>query len=101
MASETRVAGTRDLSPGAPKVVTVQGREIALFLIDGRYFATTNVCPHQGGPLGEGMTEGFTVICPWHAWSFDVRTGASPVNPRARIETYPVRVNGEDIFVTV
>lgn len=101
MAREARVAGTADVAPGTVKGFEVNGKEIALFNIDGRFYATSNLCPHQGGPLSEGMVDGTTTICPWHAWTFDVRTGASPVNPRARIETYPVRVEGEDVYITV
>lgn len=100
MATETRVAAIGDVPPGTAKVVQVNGKDVALYNIDGHFHATSNVCPHQGGPLGEGIVEGSTVICPWHAWAFDVRSGVSPVNPRAKIETYPVRVSGQDVFVS-
>ena len=99
MGTFTKVAQVDEVAPGTAKMVEVNGKELALYNVDGRIYATTNICPHQGGPLAEGMLEGTTVVCPWHAWAFDVCSGTSPVNPRARIETYPVKVEGRDIYV--
>ncbi|MBI2900221.1 MAG: Rieske (2Fe-2S) protein [Planctomycetes bacterium] len=99
MATLTKVGTVKDLLPGTAKVVEIDGHEIALYNVDGRYFATSNLCPHQGGPLGEGTLEGNTVVCPWHAWVFDVTDGTSPVNPRVRIPCYPVTVQGEELFI--
>lgn len=64
-----------DLPPGTGRVVLVGTREVAVFCVDGDYYALLNECPHVGGPLGEGRLDGSTVVCPWHAWAFDVRTG--------------------------
>lgn len=94
-----RVAAVGDVAPGTARMYEVNGKEIAIYNCDGQFFATSNICPHQGGPLAEGMLEGNMIVCPWHAWQFDVCTGASPVNPRAKIETYPVKVEGQDILV--
>jgi nitrite reductase/ring-hydroxylating ferredoxin subunit len=101
MGEFVRVAATGDIAPGTARMFEVNGKEIALYNLDGRFCATTNICPHQGGPLAEGMLEGGMIVCPWHAWQFDVCTGSSPVNPRAKIETYPVKVEGQDIYVNV
>ncbi len=99
MGDFVRVASMSELAPGTARMVEVNGKEVAVYNVDGKVYATTNVCPHQGGPLAEGMLEGTSIVCPWHAWAFDVCTGTSPVNPRAKIETYPVKVEGQDIFV--
>ncbi|HTF56936.1 MAG TPA: Rieske 2Fe-2S domain-containing protein [Planctomycetota bacterium] len=96
-----RVASLSELTPGTTRMVEAQGKEIALYNVDGKVYATTNICPHQGGPLAEGILEGTSIICPWHAWAFDVSTGTSPVNPRMKIDVYPVKVENDDIFVSV
>ena len=54
---------------------------------------------HQGGPLGEGSLDSKTVTCPWHGWKFDVESGVSPVNPAAKIQTFKVVVEGNDVKV--
>ena len=99
MGAFVRVAAVGELAPGTSRMVEVNGKEVALYNVDGKIYATTNICPHQGGPLAEGMLEGTTIVCPWHAWAFDVKSGGSPVNPRARIEVYEVRVENGDILV--
>ena len=60
-----------------------------------------NECPHNGGPLAEGMVEGSRVICPWHAWAFDVHTGEAEHNPAARVAVFTVKVDGEDVLVNI
>ncbi|MHB1847011.1 MAG: nitrite reductase small subunit NirD [Deltaproteobacteria bacterium] len=88
-----------ELVEGKGRCVTVGGRDVALFRVEGRLFAIDNGCPHRGGPLSEGDVSGCLVYCPLHAWSFDLATGVSPGNPRARVETYPVRVTDGQVEV--
>ncbi len=95
----TKVATTEGVAPGTVVKAEVNGQEMALYNVDGKYYCTSNICPHQGGPLSEGMLEGANIVCPWHAWVFDVTNGVSPVNPRAKIPCYPVKVEGKDILV--
>jgi nitrite reductase/ring-hydroxylating ferredoxin subunit len=99
MSNLIKVAETSDLKPGECKTVVADGRELALFNVDGKFFATDNVCPHQGGPLGEGFLEGSVVTCPWHGWRFDVSTGQSPVVPSAKVEKFECIVEGNDVKV--
>jgi nitrite reductase (NADH) small subunit len=101
MAEWTKVAAAGELTPGTSKKIEVNGRELALYNVDGKFYCTSNICPHQGAPLAEGMIEGTNIVCPWHAWVFDVTTGQSPVNPRAKIPCMPVKVEGSDVFVNV
>lgn len=101
MANWVSVGKTADVAAGTSKMVEVEGQEIAVYNCDGKYYATSNICPHQGGPLHEGMIEGTTVICPWHAWGFDVTTGAGTLNPRAKIPCYAVKTEGEDLLVSL
>lgn len=101
MAEFVTVAKASDLGPGRGKVVSAGGREVALFNVGGRFHAIENTCPHRGGPLGEGDLEGAVVTCPWHGWQFDVATGASPVNPAAKVRTFPVEVVGDEVRVEI
>jgi nitrite reductase/ring-hydroxylating ferredoxin subunit len=100
-ATWTKVATADQVSPGNVIKVEVDGTELALYNVDGRFYCTSNICPHQGGPLSEGMLEGTNIVCPWHAWVFDVSNGVSPVNPRAKIPCLPVKVEGKDILVSL
>lgn len=99
MAEFVRVAGTGDVAPGTGMVAEVNGQAIALFNVDGTYYAIGNTCVHRGGPLGEGELEGETVTCPWHGWEYNVKTGACVTNPSAAVTTYEVKVEGSEIKV--
>ena len=102
MAENWVKVGTKaDVAPGSVKAVDVAGQEVALYNVDGTFYATSNLCPHQGAPLSDGMLEGKQIICSWHAWAFDVETGISPVNPRAKIPCFQIKAEGEDIFVSL
>ncbi len=101
MANFTKVAERKDVPPGTGKVVSVNGNLIALFNVDGAFYAIDNTCLHRGGPLGEGFLEGKVVTCPWHGWRYDVATGASTINPQVKVRSYPVQVEGEEIKVAV
>lgn len=103
------VAAAADVPPGGRLIVDVAGRSIGIFNVDGDYLAVRNRCPHQGGPLCEGVQIGALtsegpghyaydraneiIRCPWHAWEFDLRTGASWFDPeRTRVRAYDVEV---------
>jgi nitrite reductase/ring-hydroxylating ferredoxin subunit len=94
-----KVAETPDLQPGEGKIVTAGDRELALFNVGGKFHCIDNVCPHRGGPLGEGTLEGSVVTCPWHGWRFDVCTGVSPVVPTAKVDKFECVVEGNDVKV--
>lgn len=96
-----KVAEKGELPPGSGKVVTVQDKTLALFNIDGNFYAIDNTCLHRGGPLGEGELEGSIVTCPWHGWQFDVKSGACETNPSARVRTYEVKLEGSAVMVAV
>lgn len=72
---------------------------IGLFRTDtAKVFAASNQCPHKGGPLSEGIVHGQKVTCPLHNWVFDLTTGKA-AEEDARIETYPVRLQGDRILL--
>ena len=99
MADLVKVAEVTDLSPGEGKVVNARDKEVALFNVDGTFYAIGNTCVHRGGPLGEGALERNVVTCNWHGWKYDVTSGVSPVNPAAKVASYRVEVRGKEILV--
>ena len=100
MADYVKVAKTNEIEPGQARLVDVMGKRIALFNVDGQFFAVDNTCTHKGGPLAEGEISGHEVTCPWHGATFDVRTGEVVALPAQRgIARYGVRVTGIDIEV--
>jgi 3-phenylpropionate/trans-cinnamate dioxygenase ferredoxin subunit len=103
------VATVSEIPPGQRKLVTVRGRSIAVFNLDGEFFGLFNRCPHQGGPMCEGILTGLIesddpghyqysrageiLRCPWHGWEFDVRTGQSFCDPsKISVRSYPMEV---------
>jgi len=101
MENFVKAAMKSDVPEGSGKTVEVGGKKIALFLAGGVYYAVDDTCKHLGGPIGEGFLEGERVTCPWHGWDYDLKTGQCVTNPRATLQTYPVKVEGEEIFVSV
>lgn len=93
------VARVDEIAPGQVKVVTVNNKAIALFNVEGRFYAIYDVCPHEGGPLHEGRLKGSVVSCPWHDLAFDVRTGQGTDGGGYCVGSYEVRVEGGEIFV--
>lgn len=93
-----RVVAAAQVPPETGLVVDVDGRTFAVFNVDGRYWVVDNICPHRGGPLGEGDLDGPVVRCPWHGWAWDVTTGANVNNPAVRIGCYPATVREGVVF---
>ncbi|HZO88431.1 MAG TPA: Rieske 2Fe-2S domain-containing protein [Chthonomonadaceae bacterium] len=96
-----KVAEAAELSPGQCRVVSVGSRELALFNVGGEFYCLNNECPHQDGPLGEGDLEEDVVICPWHAWQVNVRTGEVLYMPGLCVRTHPCLVEDGAVFVEI
>lgn len=94
-----RVAAVGDVPAGEGRVMEVGGHTLAVFNIDGAFYCIDNACTHRGGPLGEGDLEGTVVVCPWHAWRWDVTSGANVNNPAVRVACFPARVQDGAVFV--
>ena len=102
------VATVDEIAPGAAKLVTVKGREIAVFNVGGSYFAFFNRCPHSGASLCHGtivhpaevtepgkyqLAPRLMLRCPWHGWQFDLRSGESWCDPTTlKARSYPASV---------
>ena len=89
-----RIAPAIDLPPREGRAVLIGDREIAVFNLGDRIFATDNRCPHKGGPLCDGIVTGSAVVCPLHAWKVDLDTGEvqRPTAANACVQTYDTRV---------
>ena len=93
-----KVAGAGEIAPGEARAVEAGGKRIALFNVDGAFYAIDDTCTHRGGPLSEGLVVGTEVTCPWHGAVFDVTTGSVLGSPAPQdVAHYPVRVEGDDI----
>ena len=101
MSEFVRAIAASDLPPGSCMEVAVAGKPVALFNVDGIFYAIGNTCIHRGGPLGQGMLDGNVVMCPWHAWTYDVTTGVSTVNPDLKVPKYEVKVEDGLVLVNV
>jgi len=95
------LAKKAEIEPGKAIVADLGGSKVAVFNVDGVFHVLSNDCGHQGGPLGEGKLEGFSVICPWHQWKFDVTTGNCLSVGGSSVRRYEVGAAGEDLFVKV
>jgi 3-phenylpropionate/trans-cinnamate dioxygenase ferredoxin subunit len=100
------IGAVADIPPGGRQLVTVKGREIGVFNVEGSFFALLNYCPHRAGPLCRGRLrplvvpdgvygldyerEGEILKCPWHQWEFDLRTGQALCDESLRVRTYQV-----------
>lgn len=109
------VVDATELADGERVLVDVAEREVAVFRLDGEYYALLNFCTHQGGPACEGRLSGYladeegelvwredeVVSCPWHGWEFDVRTGEHLASTRYRLPTYDVVERDGKLYVAV
>ena len=102
MGEWVKVAEKQDLGRGTSICVEVGGYKIALFNVEGTYYAIGDTCTHRGGPLSEGEVSSATVTCPWHGAEFDLRTGdvLGPPAPQG-VGNYEVLVDGDDIKIAI
>lgn len=94
------VAAADEFPPGTSKVVDVDGARVAVFNLDGEYYAIEDICTHDGGELADGEVEGDVIICPRHGARFSIRTGAVLAPPAYEpVATFPVRVEAGQVQV--
>ena len=95
-----KVADAKDIPPSHMKEVEVNGQNICVANVEGKYYAIGSICTHEGGPLADGSLEGYEVECPWHNSKFDVRTGEVTSPPASEPEpAYEVKVDGNNILI--
>ena len=100
MSDFVSVAQVNDIPPGQGKTIQVGGKNIAVFNVEGTFYAVDDTCLHRGGPLGEGELTGHLVACPWHGWKYDLRTGISITNPAAKVGCYETKIEGEELYIS-
>jgi nitrite reductase/ring-hydroxylating ferredoxin subunit len=105
-----RVARADDLAPGKMAPVEAAGRKLLLARVGDTYYAAQRKCPHLGFNLCRGSLDGAAVVCPLHKAKFDLATGAIERDPKllflnltakSDLAVYPVRIEGDDVFVGV
>lgn len=100
MAQWVRLCGVAEAPvDGEVMEAEAQGTAVCLARVRGELAALDNVCPHRQGPLGQGWVEGDAVICPWHSWSFNAKTGLAEYPVSEKVAVFPVRVEGDDVLV--
>lgn len=97
--TQYRAAAVADVPPGTGRELIIEGKVVALYHVDGVFYAIDGVCPHAGGPLGQGMLRRNIVTCPWHGWQFDVTTGRHCLTNHIRAAKYDVEIRGEEVFI--
>ncbi len=95
------VARVGEIAEGTGRTVEVAGRPIALFFVRGRYYAVDDYCPHMGASLGAGEIHDGMVICNRHMWAFRLADGTCADVPALSVETFEVRVEGDEVLVRV
>jgi nitrite reductase (NADH) small subunit len=96
-----KVASTSTLGADSVLEVMVGDTPYAICNAGGKITALYGVCPHRGGPLGQGAINGGNVVCPWHAWEWNCLTGANDMDPAKRVAVCEVRIDGEDILLNL
>jgi nitrite reductase (NADH) small subunit len=74
-------------------------KTICVANVNGAFSAMDNICPHRGGPLGQGMVEGNKVVCPWHGWAWDAKTGAAEQDANSKVAVYALKIENGDVLI--
>ena len=119
---EVNIGAATDFEDPGKKIIGFESFEVGVFKLGGEFYAYLNHCPHMGGPACQGKmiakveeiiaddrtTKGqmfskskMHIVCPWHGFEFDIRTGRHPGNPKARLRPIKVAVSGGDVILTV
>jgi len=95
----TTVAKVGDVTEGRGEAFPLEDKIVAVFLVEGKYYAINDMCPHMGASLAEGEVCDCIVACPWHHWRFRIDDGTWCDNPRIRTDAYDVRIVDDQIQV--
>ena len=98
---QVRPGPLRALPPGTVAEWKSGNATYAICNVDGRLHCVEGICPHAGGPLAQGNLIGPLLVCPWHGWEFDCRTGRTDFDGRLRLKTFPVRVENDEILIDI
>ncbi len=102
MAEFVKIGTKKDLpDENEAKEFHVGDKVVCVANVGGTCSAMDNVCLHRGGPLGGGVIVDGKVVCPWHGWMWDPKTGEAVHNPAAKVAVYPLKVEGDDVLIEV
>ena len=93
------VGHVAEFESGKGKMVVVNGRHVALFRLGDDFHAIDNLCLHKAGPLCEGQIDNDVVTCPWHGWSYEIKTGTLVQDPRVGVNKHEVKIEGGAISI--
>lgn len=93
------IAKKQECPPGTSLELMADETIVALYNVDGDFFALDGICPHNGGPLGKGTLDGCIVTCPWHGWQFDVKNGQCQLTATIQQPGFEVRIEGDDVMI--
>jgi len=96
-----KVGSLAAFPPGSVMEALVGDGAYAICNAGGEVHAVAGICPHAGGPLGHGALHGTTLVCPWHAWEYDCRSGANEMDDSLLLAKFPVKIQGDDILIDV
>jgi nitrite reductase (NADH) small subunit len=96
-----KVASLDALPPGSLMEARVGENSYAVCNVEGEVYALDGICAHAGGPLGQGALHGETLVCPWHAWEYNCRTGSCDYDESLKLEKFPVKIENGDILIDV
>ena len=96
-----KIAELAECPPGKCLEIVAEDRIVALFNVDGNIHALDGICPHQGGPLGQGELSGCVVTCPWHGWQFDVTNGQHQTTASLVHSQFEVKIENDQILVNL
>ena len=86
---------------GEAKEFELGGKTICVANVGGTIAAMDNVCLHMGGPLGQGYIEGNKLVCPWHGWEYDPKTGQMEDDPKTKLAVYPIKIENNDVMIDI
>lgn len=101
MKSALPVIDADALQEGQGQSVRLENRALAVFKHEGNFYVMDDECPHVGAPLGNGWLENGQVICSFHGWAFDLKTGACSNCPGRPVKTYPTRVENGKVHIEI
>lgn len=94
-----KIGSLASLPPGSVTEVTIGDTPYAICNIDGELRAFDGTCPHAGGPIGQGNMQDNLLVCPWHEWAYDCRTGENDYDPSIKLASFEVKTEGDDILI--
>jgi nitrite reductase/ring-hydroxylating ferredoxin subunit len=102
MPTFTKLTTESELPPAdEAKEFPCGAKTICIANVNGNYSAMDNVCLHRGGPLGQGMIEGGKLVCPWHGWAWDTKTGEAVQDSKMKVVVYPLKIENGDVLIEI